>query len=143
MPPMPALPSDTFARRLRMERERQGLSQAELARRVTEVLGVNVDKSAVARIEQQTRAIRLDEAAAMAEVLGLPIAALLSDRSAEENEALKQQYLADRVAAQRQWEQIRQEIDRLTGLIQSLSGTNGVDGPLGSDGAGVEPFRGE
>ncbi len=127
MPPMPALPSDTFARRLRMERERQGLSQAELARRVTEVLGVNVDKSAVARIEQQTRAIRLDEAAAMAEVLGLPIAALLSDRSAEENEALKQQYLADRVAAQRQWEQIRQEIDRLTGLIQSLSGTNEAD----------------
>ncbi|GAA3138888.1 hypothetical protein GCM10010530_68780 [Kribbella aluminosa] len=127
MPPMPALPSDTFARRLRMERERQGLSQAELARRVTEVLGVNVDKSAVARIEQQTRAIRLDEAAAMAEVLGLPIAALLSDRSAEENEALKQQYLADRVAAQRQWEQIRQEIDRLTGLIQSLSGTNEFD----------------
>ncbi|WP_157630305.1 helix-turn-helix domain-containing protein [Kribbella catacumbae] len=124
---MPALPSDTFARRLRMERERQGLSQAELARRVTEVLGVNVDKSAVARIEQQTRAIRLDEAAAMAEVLGLPIAALLSDRSAEENEALKQQYLADRVAAQRQWEQIRQEIDRLTGLIQSLSGTNEAD----------------
>ncbi|WP_281067205.1 helix-turn-helix domain-containing protein [Kribbella sp. NBC_01245] len=124
---MPALPSDTFARRLRMERERQGLSQAELARRVTEVLGVNVDKSAVARIEQQTRAIRLDEAAAMAEVLGLPIAALLSDRSAEENEALKQQYLADRVAAQRQWEQIRQEIDRLTGLIQSLSGTNEFD----------------
>ncbi|GAB3944131.1 hypothetical protein GCM10029976_067760 [Kribbella albertanoniae] len=127
MPPMPALPSDTFARRLRMERERQGLSQAELARRVTEVLGVNVDKSAVARIEQQTRAIRLDEAAAMAEVLGLPIAALLSDRSAGENEALKQQYLADRVAAQRQWEQIRQEIDRLTGLIQSLSGTNEFD----------------
>ncbi|WP_272948536.1 helix-turn-helix domain-containing protein [Kribbella albertanoniae] len=124
---MPALPSDTFARRLRMERERQGLSQAELARRVTEVLGVNVDKSAVARIEQQTRAIRLDEAAAMAEVLGLPIAALLSDRSAGENEALKQQYLADRVAAQRQWEQIRQEIDRLTGLIQSLSGTNEFD----------------
>ncbi|MBP2349173.1 transcriptional regulator with XRE-family HTH domain [Kribbella aluminosa] len=94
---------------------------------MTEVLGVNVDKSAVARIEQQTRAIRLDEAAAMAEVLGLPIAALLSDRSAEENEALKQQYLADRVAAQRQWEQIRQEIDRLTGLIQSLSGTNEFD----------------
>ncbi|MFB6724944.1 helix-turn-helix domain-containing protein [Kribbella sp. NPDC056345] len=124
---MPALPSDTFARRLRMERERQGLSQAELARRVTEVLGVNVDKSAVARIEQQTRAIRLDEAAAMAEVLGLPIAALLSDRSAEENEALKQQYLADLVVAQRQWERTRQEIDRLMGLVQSLSGTNELD----------------
>lgn len=139
MPPMPALPSDTFARRLRMERERQGLSQAELARRVTEVLGVNVDKSAVARIEQQTRAIRLDEAAAMAEVLGLPIAALLSDRSAEENEALKQQYLADRVAAQRQWEQIRQEIDRLTGLIQSLSGTNELDYRPGSDDAATAP----
>jgi transcriptional regulator with XRE-family HTH domain len=122
-----------------MERERQGLSQAELARRMAEVLGVNVDKSAVARIEQQIRAIRLDEAAAMAEVLDVPITALLSDRSAEEGEALKQQYLAELVVAQRQWEQVRQKIDRLTGLIQGLSGTNELDYRPVSDDAATDP----
>ena len=140
---MPSLPSDTFARRLRSERERQRISQAELARGMAEVLGTNVDPTAVTRIEQQTRAVRLDEAVAVAIVLDVPISALLSDHSAEENEALKQQYLADLVAAQRQWEQTRQEIGRLTRLVQSLSGTNELGDRPESHDADEAPVGGE
>jgi transcriptional regulator with XRE-family HTH domain len=136
---MSTLPSDTFARRLRIERERQGMSQAKLARGMAEVLGTNFDPSAVTRIEQQTRAIQLDEAVAMAAVLDVPLGALLIDHSAEKNEALKQQYLADLVAAQRQWEQTRQEIGRLTRLIQSLSGTNELCSHPGADDADAVP----
>lgn len=136
---MPSLPSDTFARRLRTERERQRISQAELARGMAEVLGTNVDPSAVTRIEQQTRAVRLDEAVAVAIVLDVPISALLSDHSAEENEALKQQYLADLVTAQRQWEQTRQEIGRLTRLIHSLSGTSELCSHPGADDVDAVP----
>ena len=106
-------------------------------------LFVDVSASAVTRIEQQTRAIQLDEAVAIAKILDVPLAALLADQSADENEALKQQYLADLAAAQHQWEQTRQEIGRLTRLIQSVSGTNELDGRPGSDGAGAAPLRDE
>ncbi|MDP9903251.1 helix-turn-helix domain-containing protein [Arthrobacter bambusae] len=118
---MNSLPSDTFTRLLRIERERQRISQAELARRMAGTLGTNVDPTAVTRIEQQTRAVRLDEAVAMATALGVPLAALLAEDQVGENEALKQRYLVELAAAQRQWEQSRQEIGRLTSLIQSLS----------------------
>lgn len=121
---MTALPSDTFARRLRAERERQRISQAELARGIAEILGTNIDQSAVTRIEQQTRAVRLDEAMAMASVLNVPITMLLMDLDADEKEELRQEYLAQLVTKQREWELMRQEIGRLTGLIQSLSMTH-------------------
>src|ERR1041385_8510014 len=58
---MNPLPGGLFARRLRQERERLGISQAELARRMAALLGTNVDSTAITRIEQQTRAVRLDE----------------------------------------------------------------------------------
>lgn len=124
-PAMSPLPSDTFARSLRVERERLKISQAELARRVAEVLGTNVDPTAVTRIEQQTRAVRLDEAVAIATALDVPLS-LLVDGSREEAEALHRRYLTELVAAQQRWEKERQEIGRLTRLIQSISGTNAL-----------------
>lgn len=119
---MNTLPSDIFARRLRAERERQSLSQVELARRMATILGANVDPTAITRIEQQTRAVRLDEAVAMATILEVPLTSLVVDNDAEQTEALLQRYLADLAAAHHQWEQTRQEIGRLTGIIQSLTG---------------------
>ncbi|MDP9904784.1 helix-turn-helix domain-containing protein [Arthrobacter bambusae] len=119
---MNTLPSDIFARRVRAERERQGVSQVELARRMASILGANVDPTAITRIEQQTRAVRLDEAVAMATILKVPLSSLIVDNDAEESEAILQRYLADLAAAHRQWEQTRQEIGRLTQIVQSLSG---------------------
>jgi transcriptional regulator with XRE-family HTH domain len=119
---MNPLPGDIFARRLRQERERRNISQAELARRVAEILGTNVDPSAITRIEQQTRAVRLDEAVAAAEALDMPLALLLSDDPAAENEAKLQQYLAELALAQRKWEKDRLEVQRLSKAIQVLTG---------------------
>ncbi|GAB3616592.1 hypothetical protein GCM10027416_11490 [Okibacterium endophyticum] len=74
--------SKVFAHRLREERQRAGLSQAQLAQRMSEALGTGIDASAVSRIENPSsgRIIKLDEAAAAAGALGVPLSALLSEQ---------------------------------------------------------------
>ncbi|KAB7839535.1 helix-turn-helix domain-containing protein [Streptomyces mobaraensis] len=118
---MNALPGDLFARRLRQERERLGISQAELARRMAALLGTNVDSTAITRIEQQTRAVRLDEAVTAAKALGVPLITLISDSYARENEAEIQNQLAKLALAEQKWERLRQEIHQITQTIQHLS----------------------
>lgn len=72
--------SAVFAGRLKDERQKAGMSQAQLAERLAAMLGVKFDTSAVSRIENPDsgRVIKLDEAAAAAEVLGVPLSALVS-----------------------------------------------------------------
>ncbi|MEU7156137.1 helix-turn-helix transcriptional regulator [Streptomyces chrestomyceticus] len=118
---MNSLPGDLFARRLRQERERLGVSQAELARRMAALLGTNFDSTAITRIEQQTRAVRLDEAVTAAEALGVPLVTLISDNYARENEAEIQNQLAELALAEQEWERLRQKIHRITQIIQQLS----------------------
>lgn len=78
--------TETFARRLNEERQRAGLSQAALATRITDMIGRSIDPSAVARAEKHERAIRLDEAVAIADVLQVPLASMLRDRDAIDDE---------------------------------------------------------
>lgn len=78
--------TETFARRLIEERQRAGLSQAVLAARLTAMIGRSIDPSAVARAEKHERAIRLDEAVAIADVLQVPLASMLRDREAIDDE---------------------------------------------------------
>ncbi|MFD9867481.1 helix-turn-helix domain-containing protein [Streptomyces niveus] len=118
---MNPLPGDIFARRLRQERDRLGISQAELARRMAALLGANVDSTRLTRIEQQTRAVRLDEAVTAAEALGVPLITLVSDNYARENEAQIQNQLAELALAEQEWEKLRQRIHRITRTIQQLS----------------------
>lgn len=129
---MNPLPGDIFARRLRQEREHRGFSQAELARRVASVLGTNVDPTAVTRIEQQARAVRLDEAVAMASALEVPLNLLLVEDPDAENDARMQELVAELGIAQREWELARRRVMRLTRTIQSLSGAGDeeLDGGL-------------
>lgn len=70
-----------FAERLRTERTRLGLSQTELARRVAKSLDYGVDGSAITRVEIGQRRVRLAEAVAIADELGMSLASLLSDKS--------------------------------------------------------------
>ena len=71
-----------FRRTVRQERERRGWSQKELAQRLTE-RGVPIDASAIAKIESNKRArvVRLDEAAALADLFGLSIDTLIGRRT--------------------------------------------------------------
>ncbi|MEV8600952.1 helix-turn-helix transcriptional regulator [Streptomyces griseoviridis] len=123
---MNPLPGDLFARRLRQERERLGISQAELARRMAALLGTNVDSTAITRIEQQTRAVRLDEAVTAAEALGVPLITLLSDNYALKNEAEIQNQLAELALAEQEWERLRRKIHRITQTIQQLAADRGA-----------------
>ncbi|MCC3278167.1 helix-turn-helix transcriptional regulator [Arthrobacter sp. zg-Y40] len=74
--------TEIFARRLNEERQRAGLSQAALAARITDMIGRSIDPSAIARAEKHERAIRLDEAVAIADALQVPLTSLLRDRDA-------------------------------------------------------------
>lgn len=76
----------TFARRMREERQRVGLSQAALAVRVTSLLDYKVDSSSVTRVEKSERSVRLVEAIAIAEALHTPLSALLRDRAGIDDE---------------------------------------------------------
>lgn len=58
-----------FRRNVKDRRERQGLSQGDIAEAVTD-LGLPMLQQTVYRIEAGSRAVRLEEAAAVAEVLG-------------------------------------------------------------------------
>lgn len=78
--------TETFARRLTEERQRAGLSQAALAARISDRIGRGIDPSAVARAEKHERAIRLDEAIAIADVLQVPLTSMLRDRDAIDDE---------------------------------------------------------
>lgn len=78
--------TEAFARRLTEERQRVGLSQAALAARLTAVIGRSIDPSALARAEKHERSIRLDEAVAIADLLQVPLASMLRDREAVDEE---------------------------------------------------------
>lgn len=115
------LPTDLFANRLRAERERQGISQAELARRMETWLGTNLGQTAILRMEQRTRAVRLDEAVAAAKVLGVPLIALISEDPVRENDQALQERLADLAVAEQEWERQRHTIEQITRHIQQLT----------------------
>lgn len=123
------LPSDVFAVRLRAHREHLNVSQAELARRMSQILGVTVHPSMLTRIEQQTRTPRLDEAVALAQGLGIPIAVLLSEDPIEQRDAQLQQLRLELASAQRAWDNQRQDVERLMMAIQIMTGSTATDDP--------------
>jgi len=71
---------DRFSRRVKFERESRGLSQTELAKLLSEK-GLRAHPITIAKIESRDtdrpRSIRLDEAAALAEVFGTSVDELL------------------------------------------------------------------
>lgn len=85
-----------FARRLRQERRRAGLTQAALARSLA-ASGLDLDQTSLSRIESQQRRASLSEAVAIAEVLGLALGDLVRD---EEVIGLRQDLDRLRLAAQ-------------------------------------------
>lgn len=118
--PSQPTPSDLFAARLRAARERAGISQAELARRIAALQGANLESTAITRIEQQTRAVRLEEAVYAAQALDVPLLSLLSeDPTAVLDEQIHQQ-LGRLAAAEQNFEAARAEKDRLTRMVIEL-----------------------
>ncbi len=120
-------PSAVFGRRLREERERARLTQAELGQRMAEIMTVKVDPSAVSRIEGASagRVLKFDEAVAAAQALDVPLASLVSDeppetaRLRELREALqRERNRAD--AAEAEFQQAQLAVAHIEQEIQQL-----------------------
>lgn len=76
-------PGAVFARRLRQARRAASLTQADLAAQLVE-RGFAMDSTTITRIERLDRAVKLEEALALAEILGEPLDALLHDEPEDE-----------------------------------------------------------
>jgi transcriptional regulator with XRE-family HTH domain len=72
MAAMPESPEDQFRLRMRDARERAGMTQAQLTAQLAQG-GIDIDPSGVARIERGERSPRLNEASAIAAILGIPV----------------------------------------------------------------------
>ncbi|MFD5218061.1 helix-turn-helix domain-containing protein [Streptomyces tendae] len=74
---LPVTAEANFVLRMRLMREARGISQAEVAARVTR-MGVPLPQQTIARIETGKRSLRLDEAAAIARALNVELPDLMS-----------------------------------------------------------------
>lgn len=90
-------PERIFGRRLREERERCGLGQADLAALITKA-GVPVIGSAISKTESGRRLVRLNEAVAIAAVLGVPLIAMITDTTEREREIARLRAESSRLA---------------------------------------------
>lgn len=120
---MSALPGQTFARRLREERGRVGLSQAALADRLAEVLNQKIDASAITRIEKYERAVRLDEAVVIAELLDVPLEAMLHDRESVDDQIaeLRRDLSLAQWRAKQAEEELQQAQDQMSWIRRSIA----------------------
>jgi transcriptional regulator with XRE-family HTH domain len=70
-------PEQTFAQRMRVLREELGVPQTHIAMVLKLTHGIKLDPSAITRIEKGSRALRLNEAVAIAKVLGQTVDEML------------------------------------------------------------------
>lgn len=70
-----------FAQRMDEELRSMRLTRADLARRVSALSGTTLDPSAITRVINGERGVRLEEAVRIAEVLGVPLSSLLQARA--------------------------------------------------------------
>lgn len=72
--------STRFAEAMRNERSKKGWSQRKLAEELETASGLKLDPSAMTRMENGQREMKLNEAVAIARVLGIPMATVLSGK---------------------------------------------------------------
>jgi transcriptional regulator with XRE-family HTH domain len=122
-----------FRKRLKDERDRRGWSQEELAKRLGE-RGVAVHASTIAKIETDARAVRLDEAAAIADLFGLSLDTLLGRKAVEDDQGHAINVLAGE--AQRlvsDLSQIRDRLDRAYRDLEAQFDSTSIEGLLTDD----------
>lgn len=121
-------------RRLAVLRRRAGLSQEEVARRLSAALGRKVDRTAVGRIENGGRGIGFDEAIALAAAVGVPVTELVGTplaaniewlelhlRALEEDERQAQEKLRWATLARTD---AKDALDALAALAEAASSTD-------------------
>ena len=71
----PGAPRHNFGTRMKLERTKVGMTQAQLATRLEDEFDIRLDTSGITRIEAGRREPRLSEALAIAEILGMELSA--------------------------------------------------------------------
>ncbi|UOX85319.1 helix-turn-helix transcriptional regulator [Amycolatopsis sp. FBCC-B4732] len=111
----------TFISRMREIRKEQDISQAALARRLIDH-GVELDASAITRIERGARVIRFGEAVAIAAALGTTLLEMSRFSSIEEQIEEAERDLAEAKAAHATTSyELKQAVDRLEHLRSLLA----------------------
>jgi transcriptional regulator with XRE-family HTH domain len=72
---------DYFRKRIKTERERRGWTQAQMAAALDSKAVGSMHWTTIAKIEKGTRSVRIDEAAAIADLFGISVDALLGRRA--------------------------------------------------------------
>jgi transcriptional regulator with XRE-family HTH domain len=75
-----------FGKVLKQQRERQGWTQPQMAKMLVDRGVQPMHDTTIAKIEAGTRSVRINEAVGIADVLGVPLDALLGRRSSQDAE---------------------------------------------------------
>lgn len=113
--PIPALADQVFARQLRAIRQAAGLTQQQLADRVSEA-GARMHRSGIAKIEAGDRVVSVGEALQLAAALGTGLADLVTDPSPGHRE--RAEALAQLRAAEHEAGQLRRRADEARALYE-------------------------
>lgn len=105
-----------FRKKARYEREQRGWSQADVAKMLTAKGIDGIYHSTVAKIESGERAVRLDEAAAMADLFAMSLDILVARHSNERREDELAYYL------RQLRDNSRQRAGQMADLAQTISG---------------------
>ncbi|MFJ1808508.1 MULTISPECIES: helix-turn-helix domain-containing protein [unclassified Streptomyces] len=110
---------DRFGRRLRFEREKRGMTQADVARVLWDEYALRLHPTAIAKMEQRDaekpRAIRLSEARAVADMFGLTVDEMMSTGNRQLEELAREfSQLGSRA------EELRRYSDDLFSRLQSI-----------------------
>jgi len=82
-------PEQTFAARVKERREFLGMSQTQLAQHLRDYQRLDLDGTAITRIERGDRRVRLDEAVAITLVLGLDLYEAIAPHPGDLDEQLE------------------------------------------------------
>ena len=104
----------TFGRRVRQWRTDQGLTQLQVAERLSAASGRTWHQSMVAKIEAATRPVAYDELFPLAEALGLTVRDLIDDPNPED------WILRDILLAEKRVANLQSERDRVAAQLATL-----------------------
>lgn len=124
-----------FAQRMREFRRMRGLSQADMAEQMLTLCGIKLDDSAITRMEKNAdggagaRVLRLGEALAIADVLGVDITEMLRPAAPieEQLELARQSYVVATDRATRAEQQRLRAERKFRELTERMEG-EGLDG---------------
>jgi|GEM_PF-2348463 len=109
-----------FRERVRQEREQRGMSQADLANLLGDKGFKGIYPTTIAKIESGERSVRIDEAAALADIFEVSLDAILGREPGVQTTELEFQLRTLRDTARQSYEQVYSSMHLLRELLDDL-----------------------